>query len=235
MRYSEITEKSLPLLKGSLPHVRGSYGAFIITMSPQDFLKLTASPFDYERIANTPFPEPRDEFITSYDAAEKDFGRFSPPFLNVSHPSGKVHGHEGRHRAMMIMRQGGYSFPVVIYLRTDYIYVVTYEEWNSQTDVETPKREVFSTSQDAKARMAELKSHNSDLDSPIRYFTIQSSNEGGAQIKGSPAFVDPTDPWKKRAFVKSDMPAQLISEYSDDVIVTDYRVGVVKGYKHFRA
>ncbi len=189
-------------------------------MNPQDFLKLTASPHDLEVIKQQKFPKTRDEFSGSYSTADQDFGRFPAPFLKVAYPSGKVHGHEGRHRALMVLNQGGTNFPVIIYLRQDSIYTISYEEFHVESG-------------EARKRYEQLKF--SSVAEPINYFGVKMETHGGGTIKGSPTFTDPDDPWKKKAFQKSDMPVQLISEYSDDVVVTNYRVGLVKGYNHFRA
>lgn len=234
MRFHEIiSEKTLPLLKGELNRARGSYGAFVITMNPEDFLKLTASPHDLAIIKQQTFPKPWDEFSGSYSTADQDFGRFPAPFLKVACPSGKVLGHEGRHRALMVLNQGGTNFPVIIYLRQDSIYTISYEEFHVESGEEFDRTETFNDAGEARQRYEQLKF--SPVSEPINYFGVKMETQGGGAIKGSPSFIDPEDPWKKKSFQKSDMPAQLISEYSDDVVVTNYRVGLVKGYNHFRA
>jgi hypothetical protein len=217
----DLTEASLSLLPRELPRIRGSYGAFIITMHPEDFLRLTASPKDRPHIENRPFP--KDEHPTP--------GRFPLPYLNIEWPSGKIRGHEGRHRALMISRQGGKSFPVIIYMRMPDIFWVTYKEENEATGVWTEHAREFNHIAEAEAFMKRLKEQPEE---DVYYWQVRMEREGGQTVKGSPNFTDPSDPWHKKPYEISDMPKQLIAEYDDDIRVADFRVGLVKGYSHFR-
>lgn len=250
MRYREINEANLKLIKGDLPRIRGSYGAFIITMEPLDFLKLTAPEADFERIKARPFPHDREKWTEINDGKDRDYGRFNIPFLTIEWPSGKVVGHEGRHRAWMVHQQGGTNFPVAIYMRHPNEYEVVYDEYNVETEESVEKREDFGTNYAAaKAREDELKNHSqkerdawqhaydNDLDfdiSPISYHGVKIETYRPGDIKGSPNHVNPNDPWERKPYAVEDMPQQLLGQYDDSVVVTKYKVGLVKGYSHFR-
>lgn len=244
MRYRDLVESTLKLLPGETKRMRGSYGAFVITMHPEDFLKLTCHPNgDYDRIAAKPFPQTEEEYETFWGHKE-EYGRFSMPFLTVEWPSGQIRGHEGRHRAMMIMKQDGKSFPVTIFLRHPHEYEVTYDAWNVETDETEKKSEDFGTDYAAAhARMEELEMLNqqrrkawddgSISDHDVVYQRIKMETHRFDVIKGSPSH-EGADPWDRKPYRIDDMPKQLIGQYDPSVSVSDYRVGLLKGYKHFR-
>jgi hypothetical protein len=245
MRWKDIIEeKRLPLRKGGIGNARGSYAAFVVTMHPDEFLRLTASESDRAMIAAAPFPDTEEDYSRWGDDS-KDFGRFPTPFLNVEWPSGRVMGHEGRHRAMMVLRQGGEVFPVIIYLRSQVYQEVTYEKSNWDTDEETQHVERFEDIEEAMARVTELKAWNDkrramwgedgyDELEPVSYSGVKINSLGGHALKGSPAHDNPKDPWEKKPFQISDMPKQLLAQHDQSISVSGYRVGLVKGYRHFR-
>lgn len=240
MRYSEIMEASLKLQPKQMANFRGNYGAFIITMKPEDFLRLTTAPGDMERIAAAKFPLPPEDYIAR-GGEEKEIGRFYMPFLYVEWPTGKIKGHEGRHRALMIQRQGGTNLPVVIYLRYENHYSVSYIVYDG--DEERTKTEDFGTDKErAYARRTEMEGHNQrvraawdndDFSDLSVYHQVKLDVSRGGWIKGSPTQENPDDPWDRKAFVHEDMPKQLLGQFDRSVVVTDFRIGRVKGYSHF--
>ncbi len=218
-KWINIIEENLKLSKNQLPTLRGRYSAFIITMHPSDFLKLTASPHDRDHIEqqidNGEFP--RADFG---DEGYGENGKFDLPFLTVEYPSGKVLGHEGRHRAMMVLKQGATKFPVSIMLRSSSKYELRYKDDNGKNFSET-----FTTYEDAENRKYEL---------PDEYYGATIDTIGRAAIKGSPTkTVGDIHHGNAKPFDSDDMPKTLIAEYSDDISVSGFRIGLVKGYNHF--
>ncbi len=227
-----LTEEArLPLRSGEIDKARGSYGAFIITMHPLDFLKLTTtSDENIAQIQNRSFPDTEEEY---YDPTLKNFGKFEMPFLNVSFPSGKVHGHEGRHRSAMVLKQGGTKVPVIIYPRTEDAWSgeATYYDDVGRKTYET-KSGYPSRAEAEAAVIAELKQKGIDQEDIYR---IKTPYVGGTTLKGEPTR---SDGWDKAAWKREDFPKQLIGQdFSDtksNVRVTNFQVGLVKGYRHFK-
>ena len=217
----------LPLRANQIAKARGSYGAFIVTMLPTDFLRLT-TPDDaaIKAVQNRPFPETEEEYEFS------EFGKFEIPFLTVRFPDGKILGHEGRHRAAMILRNGGNRIPVIIYPRSEDSYCgeATYYD-------ETGHRQSFTTPHDFPTRDA--------AEDAVRRFLknipdedilkIRASFSGNYTLKGEP---NRSDGWDKAAWRIEDFPKQLIGQdfypSSNHHRVSDIKVGLVKGYRHFR-
>lgn len=238
----DLFEANLKLIANELPRIRGSYGAFLITMHPEDFLKLTADPVvDRPRIEANFFPRSKEEFTDMMGGKAENYGRFPMPFLKVYHPSGKVLGHEGRHRALMVKRKGGENFPVAIYLYTESYFILSYTkaelvetddsyDWGN----EVPMEEQFPTYDDAKARQKELRELSQDTSNEDFFSGFKITSAGRDVIKGTPTHDNPEDPWEKKPFTVADMPKVLRAEYDESITVTDYRVGLVKGYNHFR-
>lgn len=233
MLLQDLFEASLPLVKNQMSKFRGSYGAFIITMNPADFLKLTTTGDDYERIMNRPFPWSKEEYENIF-TNDKDFGRYEMPFLNVQFPSGRIFGHEGRHRSAMIMRQGGKSVPVVIYPYEDYTYVahLSYIDYAADPDEEYPEpteweSEAYKSRVDARAALDAKKASLNPDDCYIRKERIE-TNYGGV-LKGAP---ERSEGWDRAAWKVSDFPDHLIGQYDDSIVVSNFRVGLVKGYHH---
>lgn len=54
------------------------------------------------------------------------------PYLEVDIHTGKVKGHEGRHRSLSLLLAGHHKMPVVIYLKDGYSN--TYHKWDHETD-----------------------------------------------------------------------------------------------------
>jgi hypothetical protein len=237
MRYQEISEKrtTLPLSKGVVRNARGSYGALIAVMSPTDFLSLTTgNRRDRDaimKVAVTSLDDYGNEIDPNFRKSEHYM-----PYLNVNYPSGLVTGHEGRHRAAMVTKSGGKSFPVILYFRTDYKYVLTYEKYHAATDEGIDQVEEFATLQDGIWRERELGELNKDLDQPYSYYGIKLRTQGGDTLKGQPDRSD-LENWKHAAWKASDIPPYLHGQFDKSVKVptSRMRVGVVKGYRHYAA
>ena len=101
------------LLEKTLPHL-------IAVMDPMDFLKLTT-------IDQRHLKEIMTESVISLESYKK---RYEMPFLLIDWDTGIVLGHEGRHRASMLIKSTGdkSKFPVAIYLN-DIKFMV---QWKSK-------------------------------------------------------------------------------------------------------
>lgn len=235
MRYQEIFEarRTLPLSKGAIPRARGSYGALIAVMAPMDFLMLTtlnaAQHDEISRAAVTSLDDYNDN--ESGDFNKSDHGGL--PYLNVGYPSGQITGHEGRHRAAMVLKAGGTSFPVMLYFHADTQYAVTYEKYDAKEDVGEDEVEMFADIATAEQRAAEIIAFNQDDEQPYSYHGIKVRTRAGATLKGQPDRSDASN-WKHAAWAPSDMPEYLIGQYRPIKIPASHmRVGIVKGYNHF--
>jgi hypothetical protein len=224
---------SLPLVAKQLPRVRGSYGAFIITMDPKDFLALTTTDEDELRqIQNPtrPFPHDREHYAQDRYSGDKDFGRFEIPYLNVRFPSGKIFGHEGRHRSNMVMLAGGKRVPVVIYPyeETEYEGRVEYFS-DDENDHERQVKRLgpFHDYDEARA-VTKAERHSMEMDD-IYVVRDRVETLRGNPLKGQP---DRSDGWDKAAWKVDDFPQQLVGQFNPSVVVRDFRVGLVKGYHH---
>ncbi len=225
MRWNEISEARLPLRRGEIPKARGSYGAFIITMHPADFLKLTTiDSSNIKTIMNRPFPDTPEQY---YDSTLKDYGKFEMPFLKVEFPSGKIFGHEGRHRSAMILKAGGDRIPVIIYPYSEEAYrgVIKFYD-NEGYRQERSSDDDYPTREQAKEEVRK-KYHDIPEEDIIK---ISADWAGHNTLKGEPTR---SDGWDKAAWKISDFPHQLIGQFTP-VVVTDFKVGLVKGYRHFR-
>jgi hypothetical protein len=234
--FIDLVEANLPLRAGALKRAHGSYGAFIVVMSPTDFLNLTTSDMkELEQIKSRPFPQSADQFDQDHEGLGLKAGQFDMPFLYVAFPSGIVEGHEGRHRAAMVLASGGRSFPVMIYPRADTTYRVTdyyHDEHNIDHEVDT----VFNTREDAKAyewkmRMAGLK------DEPmVNGWTHDDTKMQilrGNTLRGAP---DRSSGWQYAAWKVEDFPVKLVGQFRDweTVPKTRLKIGIVKGYSHHK-
>lgn len=224
----------LPLIGGGIPNARGSYGAFLVTMNPDDFLKLTTSPRDLERILATPFPLDKDEYTQTHSYNNgANYGRFPLPFLKVIFPSGKITGHEGRHRAAMIMRKGGDRIPVIIYPYEDLGWEAKYQYWSDEdegfVDVTTGPHASEQEARDS-ASADLLKYPEEDRGSRIKALP-----HGSVQLKGSPSRSNRKE-YCWAAWEKEDFPNQLVGQYDQSVVVGSDRIniGKIKGYRHYR-
>lgn len=246
MRISELCERHLPLAKGVVRHARSRYMALIATMSPQDFIRLTTEgPESYDRI----FSQTKVDLDTYRSGSDPDYNResYSMPFLTVQIENGLVKEHEGRHRAAMVARAGGTTFPVGIMFCGTPRYIITYEKtdysnWDGEDESQigrSEEEETYGTWAEAEARETELKALAKDLDSPVYYSRIDINSVGGGTMKGSPRSpaYNGGDNWTYSPWEVSDMPKQLIGQFDASVVVSTstMRVGLVKGYRHYRS
>lgn len=112
---SARAESKLLVTDAQLRLARTNKAVAVIWMKPSDFLKLTTTHEDTRW----------NESITGRPVKELDvYNRFTEsgeihvmPFLQVDLATGRVEGHEGRHRAAAVMNAGGARMPVAIILR----------------------------------------------------------------------------------------------------------------------
>jgi len=109
MKIAEIlTEKHLPLSKQGVKQSFSRYPGLVAVMDPKDFIRLTTTS---DKEFNEIFKNNSDyNFVDKFDKDE-----YQMPFLEVILDSGKIIGHEGRHRAAIIAEHGGTHFPVMVY------------------------------------------------------------------------------------------------------------------------
>lgn len=239
----EIDEEvKFPLAKDVLSRARGSYGALLCVMNPMDFLRLTTvSEVDREHILH------KDEFAPSVAAFKSgehpkyNKNQYGIPYLNVDYESGQVVGHEGRHRAAMMVREGGTKFPCVLYFRSAMEFEVTYSR--EPISIENGEvvygrgeyhEQIFKSQEEAEAFIDNLKAENKNIESDVYNSDIKNRALGGSTMKGSPRSI-PSE-WKYDAWKPEDMPNQLIGQFNSSVVVpkSDMKVGVVKGYGHYK-
>lgn len=90
-------------------------GIGTIEMSPLDFLRLTTPNKAYiDQILND---SKSLEFYNSSKAKS-----YVHPFLNFDRKTGKIEGHEGRHRAAAVHKAGGHKFVVALFPRPGHRY-----------------------------------------------------------------------------------------------------------------
>ena len=220
-----LARKHLPLRKEGLREARSTYAAFIITMHPMDFLKLTTVDqkeiFDIIREADVSL----DEF---HKGSDPDFNknRYFMPYLGIYYPSGAVYQHEGRHRAARVLKAGGKSFPVAINCRQTESYLVTWEESYLPDNKSEYKEKLFDNRVEFKKFYEALK---------IKYDNWQRNPDGISiygldykNIMGKNYRLHP----EKRDWTKNDFPDQLIGQYNSHIIIpkSKIKVGLVKGY-----
>lgn len=213
--FGKLEEARLPLRSGMIDRAKGSYGAFVITMHPLDFLRLTThNEAEIEQIKSRPFPYRKEDLYNS----ELD-GKFEMPFLYVEFPSGQIRGHEGRHRAAMILARGGNVFPVVIYPYADMGYEANAVYWDDEGNRREYHSDAFSTEELAE-RAVRMVLRDIPPDDILR---ISVNYIGNKKMKGSPRSVG----WERDKWQIGDFPKQLIGQFAP-IQVTDYRVGLVK-------
>ncbi len=228
----EIEEARLPLRKDMIRGARGNYGALVAVMDPSDFIRLTTPADEVHQIY-------KDKFalsIADYESgADETFNKnqYNMPFLMVNHETGKVKGHEGRHRAAMVAKEGGKKFPCYLIFKHSYEYEVSYTKepkWE-ETDGEA-LTQTFKTTGELEQFVAELKRLNDDADHDYWYSNFNTETYGGGTMKGSPR----SEKWDYDAWLLDDMPEQLIGQYDELVVVpkSRMRIGLVKGYSHFK-
>lgn len=216
-RLHYVLAARLPLKKGVIPNARGFYAALVVTMDPRDFIRLTVrSEAEVGRIIENTKVGLRD-----YNKAE-----YFMPFLDVNYSDGRVLGHEGRHRAAMIIKEGGTVFPVLIAFRQKY-FGVRYELDDDEAEDEGMKREEFTSLVERNHRLLELRDQDGvQALEPYDYVTT---------LKGSPDGSDPSR-WRYAPFKPSDMPRYLVGQFNAGLVIptAGMKIGVVKGYRHFR-
>lgn len=223
-------EARLPLTGGDISRFGSNYGAFVITMHPSDFLSLTTDKADLERIKADAFPIPDEEF------AKQGYtpGKFQLPYLDVEYPTGRVMGHEGRHRAAMIMKQGGDVFPVAIFMKDvmefELRYTVSdYEDYGP----EETKIEWFDNMEAARKRKQELVDFDYGEDSSLFNSNIKIEIYRGGKLRGCPERSDPST-WTYAPWEISDFPRFLIGQFYNRVSIPSsrFKVGLMKGGLH---
>lgn len=221
----------LPFKKDSMANSRGRHDALIAVMHPVDFLKLTTNDQAHlDSIIDTV-----DRTVDQYNSGESEYNKFeyNIPYLLVSYPSGKVMGHEGRHRAAMVLKSGGISFPVAIALRSPIKHFVTWEQMDDNGDVivdadDEPvvHSKEFDKLEDAEKFKNELKSDWGNGSISVKKVTI-----GGNILKGHPDRNNfNVHPWVYGKWTPEDMPPVLIGEENDSIRIPTNRmkVGVIK-------
>jgi len=227
MRYRSLTENRLSLNGGDVKSYAADYGAFLITMHPHDFLLLTThDDNEYKQICDAPFPIPTADFeALGYEWGSTD--KFQLPYLNVIYPSGQIIGHEGRHRAAMIMKQGGDKFPVAIFMRTPYAFELNYTI--ADCDHIKPDQKMverFDNRAAAEARRAELDDADveGDEDGTLYYSRFKIDTHHPIKLRGCPERSDPSE-WRWAPWEISDFPKQLVGQFSP-VTVPKSRFGI---------
>ncbi len=231
VKLTDLYEYRLPLIAQQVRRIRGSYAGFIITMRCEDFLRLTTTSDDQiETIKQRPFPYTKDEY-EEVMTHTTNFGRYDLPFLNVSFPSGKVKGHEGRHRTAYVMSRGGDRVPVVIYPKEEDSFtpeVIYYDEEGHRTERRIDGH--YTKREDAEKAAQKYADSLSDDCSVMK---VRAGYQWGGTLRGAPDRSSRED-WQHSAWRVEDFPKQLIGQERESVIVTDFKVGLVKGYHHHR-
>jgi hypothetical protein len=232
----DLTEDmKLKMLPDQIRNARGSYGAFVISMHPDDFLELTTSDENEKKsIYAKQFPIPKDEYadrMAGLSIADKE-GQYQMPYLNVEFPSGKVVGHEGRHRAAMILKNGGTSIPVTIYPREDTIWRTTIEFENEDWEVVDSISQDFRNHSDANHFALDYMLGKRLPPEGLRFGKDKIECLRGNALRGAPARSE--GPWKNAKWQASDFPDKLICQYHDWLSVpkSRFKIGLVKGYRH---
>jgi hypothetical protein len=235
MLYRELLEAprtSLPLRKGAAKSARSNYGSLLAVMSPSDFLLLTTTDRqERQRIIDDPFNS-----LDAYDKGpetENELGaifhksQYNMPYLNVLYPSGQVVGHEGRHRAAMVLKAHGNKFPVALYFQSEIVYTVRYTQYdtNEDTDDGIQKVEQFPDLEAARQRLAELKQLSYSEDAPSYYSSIRLDHVGGEKLRGHPGRSDFRN-WKYAPWNPTDMPPFLIGQFDGSIRIATTRMAV---------
>ena len=233
--FIDLVEANLKLRPDVIRKAHGAYGAFIVVMRPADFLDLTTSSVEELRqIKDKPFPIPDDKYNADHADLGLKAGRFDMPFLYVQFPSGKIVGHEGRHRAAMILASGGKSFPVMIYPRAQDQFLVktTYmdDDWNEHEVEDTFTDRDEANDHETKLLLKHLKGEDPEgmTHQKTKVKTLQ-----GDKLRGAP---DRSSGWQYAAWKVEDFPTQLVAQYHryTSVPSSDMKIGIVKGYTHHK-
>lgn len=113
----------LLLTQKMVDNMKGNKAVGFYLMDPWDFLSLTT-----DKLVNEWVKQEQDETRTveEYNEFAQAGKSILPPFLDIDRKTGKVVGHEGRHRAAALLNSHGDRFMVAITLR-DNGYPVYYE------------------------------------------------------------------------------------------------------------
>lgn len=111
----------LKVTPGMIDNAEDRKSIGILQMDAYQFLRLTidsstVTTWMDEEIETT-------KSLDQYNAWGQDGTIRVMPFLNIDMRTGKVLGHEGRHRAASILNSGGKFIPVAIFLKKDYYTV----------------------------------------------------------------------------------------------------------------
>ena len=231
----ELDERqTLPLKKGANDGARGLYGAFVCVMQPSDFLRLTTD--GDEHLAKIHKDEFTDLQTYAADTDEK-YGKskYNMPFLFIEHETGRVTGHEGRHRAAMVERAGGRSFPCMIVFKESEKWRLTYEKASRTGHVDDELvQEFFPSEAKVDQRVDTLRSLNSldQFDFYYEEFKVEQVT-GKGTMKGSPR----SDGWDYDSWKTQDIPEKFIGQFDPMVVIPTLRMkfGPVKGYRHFKS
>lgn len=233
MRLNELFEKhNLRLRRDTITTARGRYAAFIAVMSPEDFISLTTrDDVDISRIKSGAESRIHDEeeYLSLY-GDDGQFGRYDIPFLHVQFPSGRVTGHEGRHRAAMVIQKGGTSFPVMIVPYSDEAY---YADIFYIDDKDQDRKETlgpFGDPDSAESAASDFQKDAEAVNPEIYHFRTKIRDVGNAKLKGGPDSVSSNFEYTK--WKVEDFPSQLIGQFNETIRVSNFRVGLVKGYRH---
>ena len=230
----ELDERQhLPLQKVN-DVMRGNYGAFVCVMQPSDFLRLTTD--GDEHLAKIH----KDEFtdLDTYTAGtDEKYNRtqYNMPFLFIEFETGRVTGHEGRHRAAMVERAGGRSFPCMIIFKETEKWSLKYDKSSRTGDGEDSEvEEFFPNKASVEQRVDTLRSLNSleKFDYWYDEFNVEQVR-GYGTMKGSPR----SQGWDKDSWKMHDMPEKFIGQFDPMVVIPTLRMkfGPVKGYRHFKS
>ena len=234
----ELDERQhLPLNKGANDGVRGNYGAFICVMQPSDFLRLTTENDEHlEQIHTDEFSDLETFANDGHERYKKS--NYSMPFLNIEFETGKVKGHEGRHRAAMVEKAGGRSFPCMIMFKETEKWRLTYDKasrtGDESHDPDGEVEEFFPNEAAVKARVDTLRSLNTLHKFDYYYEEMKWEKVSGyGTMKGSPRSKD----WDYDSWKPEDIPQRFIGQFDPMVVVPTLRMkfGPVKGYRHFKS
>lgn len=173
------------------------------------------------------FPYTPEVYADRLGRAE-GYGRYDMPFLKIHFPSGQIFGHEGRHRSALVLRHGGTRIPVTIYPYVDNAYQGTITYFDATDEKITKTVGPFVSYAEYTSVMAGEKA-KVEADEENYYVKSKDETLHGGTLKGAPAR---SEGWDKAAWTVEDFPHQLVGQYDDSIHVTDYRVGLVKGYNH---
>lgn len=109
-----MSTKELLITPKMYAQAKGNKSIGHIMMSPMDFLKLSTPGNTSTWISEE---KSYTKTLDEYNGFAKEGTSILPPWLDIAMDTGKVLGHEGRHRAMAVMNAGGTKFPVFIVLK----------------------------------------------------------------------------------------------------------------------